>query len=176
MANPRRTPVSRSNHRKGITVRRSYQVRAGRVCGSPLGSEPPSRSHERGSLCGTTTIGGGESHSHDSWRGTPDRGRATFDLSSTAAAGCPPIPEGSSCTSSTLLQLPADWFCSPPVAARTILRSVRRSRHPPHRRRVRRRGRPVARRGSVRASRPSRPGRILGHLSGRAGGAAAARR
>jgi hypothetical protein len=72
-----------------------------------LRSGPPSRSGERGSLCGTTTIGGGESHSHDSWLGTPDRGRAPFDLSSIAATGCSHIPEGPSCTSSTLLQLRA---------------------------------------------------------------------
>ena len=52
----------------------------------------PSSSRERGSLCGATTIGGGESHSHCSWLGTPVRGRAQFDLSSTAAAGVPTHP------------------------------------------------------------------------------------
>ena len=56
------------------------------------GSEPPSRCRERGSLCATTTIGGGESHSHHSWLGTLDRSRATFDLSSTAAARVPTHP------------------------------------------------------------------------------------
>jgi hypothetical protein len=66
-----------------------------------------SRSRERGSLCGTTTIGGGESHSHCSWLGTPVRGRAQFDLSSKAAAGGSHIPEGPSCISSTPLQLRA---------------------------------------------------------------------
>lgn len=46
-------------------------------------STPRSTSRVCVTVFGATTTGGGESHSHDSWLGTPDRGYAPLDLSST---------------------------------------------------------------------------------------------
>lgn len=61
-----------------------------------------------GSLSGTTTIAGGESRFHHSWLGTPDLGPALFDLSRRRPPGVPALPEGPSCTCSSLSRRRAD--------------------------------------------------------------------